>query len=92
MSINRIARQPFINLYNMNSNKGIEGKVNEKKNIDTIEISKLAKSMGKYSLDIDMKNSDRIAEIKDKIKNGTYTVDSKMTANSILKHIEESKS
>ena len=48
MSIDRINRQSFINVYSSNSNKCVKN-VNKIKSFDTIEISSLGKSLNDYS-------------------------------------------
>lgn len=62
------------------------GKLNiEPKNIDSIEISNQAKTIKQYMsepLPIDTK---RVQDIKDRIANGTYSIDSKAIAQGIIK-------
>lgn len=84
MSIDRITRQSFINAYNSNSNKTIKN-VEKVKNVDTIEISSLGKSLKDYSLDNNIDNAKKVAEIKNKVDSGTYSIDARLTARSILK-------
>lgn len=92
MSIDRINRPMYINAYNSNYNKPAE-KVNKiKEDVDRIEISQLGKSLMDYSLDKNIDNTKKIEEIKSEIDNGTYTVDAKLTAQSILDAIKGSKS
>lgn len=84
MSINRINRQSFINAYNSNSNKCVKN-VTKAKTFDTIEISSLGKSLKDYSSDNNIDNAKKIAEIKNKVDSGTYSIDARLTARSILK-------
>ena len=91
MSINRINRQSFINAYNSNSNKTIKN-VEKVKNVDTIEISSLGKSLKDYSSDNNIDNAKKIAEIKNKVDSGTYSIDARITARSILNAMKESSS
>lgn len=91
MSIDRITRQSFINAYNSNSNKTIKN-VEKVKNVDTIEISSLGKSLKDYSLDNNIDNAKKIAEIKNKVDSGTYSIDARITARSILNAMKESSS
>ncbi|SFC60429.1 flagellar biosynthesis anti-sigma factor FlgM [Clostridium uliginosum] len=91
MSINRINAQTVANIYNTNSNKVIS-KVNKKEETDRIEISSLGKSLKDYSLDNNIDNTKKVEEIREKIVNGTYSVDAKLTARSILDSIKEGKS
>lgn len=91
MSINRINRQPFINAYNSNSNKAVKS-VDKVKNVDTIEISSLGKSLKDYSSDNNIDNAKKVAEIKSKVDSGTYSVNARLTAQSLLNSIKESKS
>ena len=83
MSIDRINRQSFINAYNSNSNKTVKS-VNKTQDIDTIEISSLGKSLKDYSLDSNINSAQKVAEIKSKIDSGTYNVDARLTARSML--------
>lgn len=91
MSINRINRQSFINAYNSNSNKCVKN-VTKAKTFDTIEISSLGKSLKDYSSDNNIDNAKKIAEIKNKVDSGTYSIDARVTARSILNAIKESNS
>lgn len=88
MSINRINNQPYINAYSSNSNKPIE-KVNKTKEVDRIEISELGKSLKDYSLSSDISNIKKVADIKSKVENGTYNVDARLTARSLLNAMKE---
>jgi negative regulator of flagellin synthesis FlgM len=91
MSIEGINRSTYINAYKSNSNK-IADKVNKSKDIDRIEISELGKSLKDYSLSSDIGNAKKVADIKNKIESGTYNVDARLTAKSLLNAIKESKS
>lgn len=88
MSIDRINRQAYINAYNSNSNKNV-GKVTKAKEVDRIEISELGKSLKNYSLDSSTVNTQKIAEIKNRIDGGTYNVDARLTAKSLLNVMKE---
>lgn len=93
MSINRISTQPYINAYTSNSNKAVENVSKPKENSDRIEISSFAKTLQSYTTDntktID--NSARVAEIKNQIDNGTYSIDAQLTARSMMQAMRESK-
>ncbi|AGX44934.1 flagellar biosynthesis anti-sigma factor FlgM [Clostridium saccharobutylicum] len=91
MSIERINRQSYINAYNSNSKKTVD-KVSKSKEVDRIEISSLGKSIKDYCLDTNVDNTKKIADIKSKIDNGTYNVDARLTARSILNAMKENKS
>ncbi len=91
MSINRINRQSFINAYNSNSNKCVKN-VTKAKTFDTIEISSLGKSLKDYSSDNNIDNAKKVAEIKNKVDSGTYSIDARITARSILNAMKESSS
>ena len=91
MSIDRINRQSFINAYNSNSNKCVKN-VTKAKTFDTIEISSLGKSLKDYSSDNNIDNAKKIAEIKNKVDSGTYSIDARITARSILNAMKESSS
>jgi negative regulator of flagellin synthesis FlgM len=89
MSIDRINRQPYISAYNSNSSKSVE-KVNKAKETDRIEISELGKSLKEYSLTSDIGNTKKIADIKARLESGTYNVDARLTAKSLLNSMNES--
>lgn len=91
MSINRINSQPYINSYNSNANKSID-KVNKSKDVDRIEISELGMSLKDYSLSSDIGNMKKVAEIKNKVENGTYSIDARLTAKSLLNTMKENNS
>ncbi len=91
MSINRINAHSAVNIYNSNKNINKVEKANKVGTRDRIEISSLGKSIKDYSLEGNIDNTKKVAEIKEKIQNGTYKVDSKLTAKSILEAIKENK-
>lgn len=59
--------------------------VTKAKTFDTIEISSLGKSLKDYSSDNNIDNAKKVAEIKNKVDSGTYSIDARLTARSILK-------
>lgn len=89
MNINGINSNNVINLYSKNRNRVSQTK--EIKSVsDRIEISKLGKSLTNYTLEgVNVDNSKKIQELKNQINNGTYNVDAKLTARSILDTIKE---
>ncbi|MBE6051337.1 MAG: flagellar biosynthesis anti-sigma factor FlgM [Clostridium sp.] len=91
MNVKGIGSSNIINLYNKNSSKIVnKGKI--EKNTDRIEISSIGRSLQDYLLDdINVDNSKKVEEIKNKIANGTYTVDSKLVAQSMIDIIKEKK-
>lgn len=89
MSINRINRQSYITAYNSNTNKNVD-KINKTKDIDRIEISSLGRSLNDHSLDKSIDNTKKVAEIKSKVESGTYSVDARLTARSLLDAMKES--
>lgn len=91
MSVNGINRLTYINAYSSNRS-GCAGKVNAVKNSDSIEISSVGKNLNEYSINAGKNNAEKIAEIKSKIESGTYNVDAKLTANSMINIMKEDKS
>ena len=83
MKINGINSINVINNY-----KGKAAKISEvsrAENIkDSIEISEAGKTLNVYGMDPIRDNSKRIQELKEQIKNGTYNVDPKETAKSMI--------
>lgn len=91
MNINSIRTQNVSNIYASNTAKRVNAaeKTVQK---DTLEISELGKTLSMYddpSVKID--NSAKIAELREKIANGTYNVDAKLTAQSIMSAIKEGR-
>jgi negative regulator of flagellin synthesis FlgM len=92
MKIDLINSQKIINGYNKNKGNLIS-KVIEAKPTDTIEISSIGRSLTSYSLqNKKLNNSSKIEEIKYKIDSGTYNVDARLTAQSIIDTIRGIKS
>jgi len=91
MSIEGINRSTYINAYKSNSNKPVD-KVNKTKDVDRIEISELGKSLKDYSLTSDIGNAQKVDDIKNKVDSGTYNVDARLTAKSLLNAMKESNS
>lgn len=89
MSIDRINRQSFITAYNTNSKRNIQ-KIDKTNSTDTIEISSLGKSLKDYSMTSDINNAKKVAEIKSRVEAGTYNLDARLTAKSILNYMKGS--
>ncbi|AOZ75128.1 flagellar biosynthesis anti-sigma factor FlgM [Clostridium pasteurianum] len=91
MKINGVGLGKVLQMYNNNSNnKNIsENKTPEKSAKDSLEISKLGKSLSAYSTEDNFGTSKaKIEEIKKQIENGTYNRDSKLVAQKLLDHIK----
>ncbi len=88
MNIRGIGSNNVINLYVNNKSKS-ENPIREAKG-DSIEISDLAKSLRNFDFDTpSIKDDKKIQEIKEKIEMGTYNVDARLTAQSLLDSIKE---
>lgn len=81
------------NLYNNYNNNKVKDDQNVSKNKikDRIEISNEAKKLSSFENPKSVDNSKRIEELKTMIKNGTYKVDAKLTAESMMKSIKENR-
>lgn len=81
------------NLYSNYSNNKVKDDQNVSKNKikDRIEISDEAKKLNNFDNSKSLDNSKRIEELKKMIKNGTYKVDAKLTAESMMKSINENR-
>ncbi|MDD6795390.1 MAG: flagellar biosynthesis anti-sigma factor FlgM [Clostridiaceae bacterium] len=91
MNIKGIGTQNMINTYNKNHIKSVSKTIINKTN-DSIEISSLGKSLNNYSYDdYNIDNAKKIAEIKSKVESGTYNVDAKLTAKSMMSYMKENK-
>lgn len=91
MNVNSVGKGNLVNLYTNNTNR----KVNKTKAIQTrdrIEISALAKSLSEYDdPKINKTTEAKLLELKEKINNGTYSVDAKLTSESMLRFMKEGR-
>ena len=91
MNINGIRTQGVANIYASNGAK----RVNNADTVvskDRVEISELGRTLSMYdNSDLKIDNTAKIAELKEKIANGTYNVDAKLTAKSIMNAIKEGR-
>jgi len=92
MDVKGIGSHNIINLYNKNNNNSkVVSKEAIKKSSDSI-ISSLGKSLTDFSLEgLNINNASKIAELKGKVESGTYNVDAKLTAKSMINFIKENK-
>ena len=91
MNINGVRTQGIANIYASNGAKRIK-ETNTDIGKDKIEISELGRNLSMYdNVDFNIDNSAKIEELKSKIQNGTYNVDAKLTAQSILNNIKEGR-
>lgn len=91
MNINGVRTQGIANIYASNGAKRIK-ETNTDIGKDKIEISELGRNLSMYdNVDFNIDNSSKIEELKAKIQNGTYNVDAKLTAQSILNNIKEGR-
>lgn len=91
MNINGVRTQGITNIYASNGARKIK-ETNTDIGKDKIEISELGRNLSMYdNVDFNIDNSAKIEELKAKIQNGTYNVDAKLTAQSILNNIKEGR-
>lgn len=83
MNIERVASVNEINNYNKVNKVSKTNEVVEIK--DSIEISKEGKLLNIYACEPLEDKSAKVQELKEKIANGTYNIDSKQMAKSIIK-------
>ena len=88
MKIEGMSPQGIIKSYTSNNVRGIEETKGVRTVEDRIEISEVAKSLNSYSIDGYKSN---VEDIKNCIENGTYNIDARVTAESIMAHIRGSK-
>ncbi len=87
MKIDSIRTNNMINVYKQQ--KRYENvNVTKKEMKDKVEISDAAKHLNKIKNDNENVNLDKINEIKNRINNGTYNVDSKKLAKKIIEIIK----
>lgn len=84
MNIKGVGPANGVNYYNKVAVSRAE-KLENVKTSDRIEISEAAKVLNDYAIDDSSYNNEKkIQEIKNKISNGTYNIDAKLTAKSML--------
>lgn len=88
MSISRISNQSYINSYTSGKVTQID-KVRNAKSTDRIEISSLGRCLQDYSLNGEIDNAKKVAELKTKVESGTYSIDARVTAKSLLYAMKE---
>ena len=81
----------FRNIENIYKANKIEVKPTINKKTDVIEISELGKYLNKVNTNKEEINVDKVNELKQKIENGTYKVDSKDLAKKIIEHMRREK-
>lgn len=87
MKIDSIRRNNMINVYK--KQKKYENKTVTKREMkDKVEISDAAKYLNKIVNDNENINLDKINDIKNRINNGTYKIDSKKIAKKMLESIK----
>ena len=91
MKIGGINSRNIISSYNNNQGRVID-KVQKSNSTDRIEISEVGKSLKNYYSDnTNVNRSSNIEDIRNRINNGIYNVDAKLTAQSILDYIGGNK-
>lgn len=88
MNVNSVNFRNIENIYKANK---IEVKPVINKKTDVIEISELGKYLNKMNTNKEEINIDKVNELKQKIENGTYKVDSKDLAKKIIEHMRREK-
>lgn len=84
MNIKGIGAPSSLNFYNKVAGSRI-AKIENPTAGDRIEISEAAKVLKDYSVESESyDNSAKVQEIKNRISNGTYNIDAKLTAKSML--------
>ena len=86
MKINNIK---FNNIDNIYKTKKLEvDKTNTNNKSDSVQISDLGKYLNKVNTNKEDINMDKVNDIKKRIENGTYSVDSKVLAKKIIEKME----
>ena len=81
----------FRNIENIYKANKIEVKPVINKKTDVIEISELGKYLNKVNTNKEEINMNKVNELKQKIENGTYKVDSKALAKKIIQGMRSGK-
>ena len=84
MKINSVMANNAVNMYNKQK-QHTKIEMGSKQLKDKVEISKDAKYLNKINNDNEEVNLEKINEIKQRIKSGTYNIDSRSLAKDILK-------
>lgn len=87
MKINSIK---FTNVDNIYKTKklGVENINNKNNKSDSVQISDLGKYLNEVNISKEDVNMDKVNDIKKRIENGTYSVDSKALAKKIIERME----
>lgn len=85
MNINSVKFRTIENVY---KNNKVDTKPNQNKQTDTLQISDLGKYLNKINSKNEEINIDKVNEIKKRIENGTYNVDSKVLAKKIISNMK----
>lgn len=83
MKVHSVQRNSMINAYSKQRQPLKQGEMS-KQNTDKVTISEDAKYLSKINNDNENVNIDKVNEIKNRIKSGTYTVNSKAVAQKII--------
>lgn len=89
MNIDKVKFNNIQNVYKSKKNEPIEQSPIKEKRSDSIEISQMGKHLNQINSDkenIDMK---RIDDLKQRIENGNYQVDSRELAKKIIENIKK---
>lgn len=85
MNVNVVQFRTVDNLYRSNK---VQIKPKENRQADTLQISDLGKYLNAVKSKKEEINIDKVNEIKKRIENGTYSVDSKELAKKIIEHMK----
>ncbi|MBO3446327.1 flagellar biosynthesis anti-sigma factor FlgM [Clostridium sp. CCUG 7971] len=88
MKIGSINQRVIENIYKSNK---VEEKAIKNEKIDTIQISDLGKYLSEVNNKKEEINIEKVNELKKKIDNGTYRIDSKDIAKKIIEHMRGEK-
>ncbi|NKF06921.1 flagellar biosynthesis anti-sigma factor FlgM [Clostridium gasigenes] len=91
MNIKGMGPLSTVNYYNKVASNKIE-KIDKVKTSDRIELSEAGKVLNDYAVETSSYDkAAKVEEIKNKILNGTYNIDAKLTAKSMLDVMKEIK-
>lgn len=91
MNINKVNFGNVNNVYKINKQENKQETTQQsvsKNTKDTVEISDLGKYLNKVNTSKEEINMDKVNDIKARIDNGTYKVDSKDLAKKIIQHMK----
>ncbi|MEW9093528.1 MAG: flagellar biosynthesis anti-sigma factor FlgM [Clostridiaceae bacterium] len=89
MKINGVSTNKILSSYGDNKKRVDMKEVENQKSKDSLQISRLGKSLINFSLDFkSISSNERIEKLKEEVDKGTYNVEEKLIAQGILEEMK----